>query len=208
MKLVAATNNKNKLEEFKRILEPLGVEVLSQKEVGVHIQPEENGATFAENAWIKAKTIFDATGLPTVADDSGLCIDALGGRPGVYSARYHGENTPYPEKMQALLNELKDVEDSARTAQFVCAIACAWDKDTKIETTGVCHGKIGYQPLGDGGFGYDPIFMVGEKSYSQLSGEEKDAISHRGIALREFYHKIKTEIENKNTASSKCQRQG
>ena len=197
MKLVVATNNSHKLEEFKRILEPLGIQILSQKEAGIHIQPEENGLTFAENAWIKAKAIFKATGLPTVADDSGLCVDALGGRPGVYSARYHGEDTPYPEKMQALLDELKDVEDSRRTAQFVCAIACAWDAETKIETLGVCQGKIGYQPLGSGGFGYDPIFMVNGKSYSQLTGEEKDAISHRGLALREFYSKVKDKVEGK-----------
>lgn len=197
MKLIVATNNSHKLEEFKRILEPLGIQILSQKEAGVHIQPEENGLTFAENAWIKAKAIFKATGLPTVADDSGLCVDALGGRPGVYSARYHGEDTPYPEKMQALLDELKDVEDSCRTAQFVCAIACAWDAETKIETLGVCQGKIGYQPLGSGGFGYDPIFMVNGKSYSQLTGEEKDAISHRGLALREFYSKVKDKVEGK-----------
>ena len=197
MKLVVATNNSHKLEEFKRILEPLGIQILSQKEAGIHIQPEENGLTFAENAWIKAKAIFKATGLPTVADDSGLCVDALGGRPGVYSARYHGEDTPYPEKMQALLDELKDVEDSRRTAQFVCAIACAWDAETKIETLGVCQGKIGYQPLGSGGFGYDPIFMVNGKSYSQLTGEEKDAISHRGLALREFYSKVKDIVEGK-----------
>ena len=197
MKLVVATNNSHKLEEFKRILEPLGIQILSQKEAGIHIQPEENGLTFAENAWIKAKAIFKATGLPTVADDSGLCVDALGGRPGVYSARYHGEDTPYPEKMQALLDELKDVEDSRRTAQFVCAIACAWDAETKIETLGVCQGKIGYQPLGSGGFGYDPIFMVHGKSYSQLTGEEKDAISHRGLALREFYSKVKDKVEGK-----------
>lgn len=197
MKLVVATNNSHKLEEFKRILEPLGIQILSQKEAGIHIQPEENGLTFAENAWIKAKAIFEATGLPTVADDSGLCVDALGGRPGVYSARYHGEDTPYPEKMQALLDELKDVEDSRRTAQFVCAIACAWDAETKIETLGVCQGKIGYQPLGSGGFGYDPIFMVNGKSYSQLTGEEKDAISHRGLALREFYSKVKDKVEGK-----------
>ena len=197
MKLVVATNNSHKLEEFKRILEPLGIQILSQKEAGIHIQPEENGLTFAENAWIKAKAIFKATGLPTVADDSGLCVDALGGRPGVYSARYHGEDTPYPEKMQALLDELKDVEDSRRTAQFVCAIACAWEAETKIETLGVCQGKIGYQPLGSGGFGYDPIFMVNGKSYSQLTGEEKDAISHRGLALREFYSKVKDKVEGK-----------
>ncbi len=197
MKLVVATNNSHKLEEFKRILEPLGIQILSQKEAGIHIQPEENGLTFAENAWIKAKAIFKATGLPTVADDSGLCVDALGGRPGVYSARYHGEDTLYPEKMQALLDELKDVEDSRRTAQFVCAIACAWDAETKIETLGVCQGKIGYQPLGSGGFGYDPIFMVNGKSYSQLTGEEKDAISHRGLALREFYSKVKDKVEGK-----------
>ena len=197
MKLVVATNNSHKLEEFKRILEPLGIQILSQKEAGIHIQPEENGLTFAENAWIKAKAIFKATGLPTVADDSGLCVDALGGRPGVYSARYHGEDTPYPEKMQALLDELKDVEDSRRTAQFVCAIACAWDAETKIETLGVCQGKIGYQPLGSGGFGYDPLFMVNGKSYSQLTGEEKDAISHRGLALREFYSKVKDKVEGK-----------
>ncbi len=187
MKLVVATNNQHKLEEFRRILSPLGVQVLSQSDVHVHVEPEETGTTFAENAKIKAKAVFDVCGLPSVADDSGLCVDALDGRPGVYSARYLGEDTPYEQKNAALLAELKDVPEEERGAQFVSGICCQLDEEHTIETVGICEGTIGWEPRGQGGFGYDPIFMVDGKSYSELTGEEKDAVSHRGRALRQFY---------------------
>ncbi len=195
MKLVLATNNQHKLVEFRRILEPIGIEVLSQKEAGVSVNPDENGETFAENAKIKAMAVYEACSLPCVADDSGLCVDALNGRPGVQSARYMGEDTPQEIKNAALLHEMSGVAKEQRGAQFVSAICCVLDKDNILECEGSCPGWIGYEPLGVGGFGYDPIFMVGERSYSQLSGEEKDAISHRGVALRVLHDMLKEKLE-------------
>lgn len=191
MKLVVATNNQHKLVEFRRILEPIGFEILSQKEAGVHVNPEENGETFVTNAKIKALAVFEACGLPCVADDSGLCVDAMDGRPGVYSARYMGEDTPQEQKNAALLKELEGVAEEKRGAQFVSAICCVLAKDDIVECEGICRGSIGYEPLGEGGFGYDPIFMVDGRSYSELSGEEKDAISHRGVALRKLHDILK-----------------
>lgn len=185
MKLVAATGNNDKLKEFRRILEPLGVEVISPKELKLELDVEENGATFADNAYLKALAFYQATGKPALADDSGLCVDALDGRPGVQSARYHGD-APYPEKMAALLEELKQIPEPQRTARFVCAICCVIDEDHVIRCEEACEGLIGYHPKGDNGFGYDPLFYLGERSMSELSGEEKDAISHRGKALRAF----------------------
>lgn len=190
MKLIAATNNNGKLEEFRRILGPLGIQVLSPKEVGVESQAEENGDTFAENARIKAREIFEKTGLPTLADDSGLCVDALDGRPGVYSARYCGEDTPYDRKMAALLEELAEAPRERRTARFVCHISCILAQEEVLECEGSCEGWIGYAPAGSGGFGYDPLFFVGEESYAQLAPQEKDRLSHRGIALRQLYQKL------------------
>ncbi len=194
MQLIVATNNPGKLREFRRILEPLGIQVLSQKEAGVQVDPEENGETFAQNAYIKAKAVYDIAGLPCVADDSGLCIDALDGRPGVLSARYYGHDTPYSEKMQHLLDEMKDVADPQRTARFVSHITCILDEDTVLECEGTCEGMIGHQPAGENGFGYDPLFYVDGRSYGELSAEEKDRISHRGKALRLLYDKLKEQL--------------
>ena len=195
MKLVVATNNQHKLVEFRRILEPIGFEVLSQKEAGVSVNPDENGTTFAENAKIKALAVFEACGLPSVADDSGLCVDAMNGGPGVYSARYMGEDTAQEIKNNGILKELENVPEENRGAQFVSAICCVLSKEDIVECEGACHGSIGYKPLGDGGFGYDPIFMVNGRSYSQLSGEEKDAISHRGVALRKLHDILKDKFD-------------
>lgn len=186
MKLVVATQNPGKLKEFTRILSPHGFEVISQQQAGADIDVNETGATFEENARIKALAIFNATGLPSVADDSGLCVDALGGRPGVYSARYQGMDSGYSTKMQALLGELEGVPEHERTAYFESAICLVLDAGTVLECTGRCSGHIGLSPAGAEGFGYDPIFMVGGKSYAEMSKEEKDAISHRGIALRKL----------------------
>lgn len=194
MQLIVATNNPGKLREFRRILEPLGIQVLSQKEAGVQVDPEENGETFAQNAYIKAKAVYDIAGLPCVADDSGLCVDALDGRPGVLSARYYGHDTPYSEKMQHLLDEMKDVADPQRTARFVSHITCILDEDTVLECEGTCEGMIGHQPAGENGFGYDPLFYVDGRSYGELSAEEKDRISHRGKALRLLYDKLKEQL--------------
>ena len=195
MKLVLATNNEGKVREFARILEPLGIEVMTQKQAGVHVSPEENGTTFAENARIKAMAVYEATGLPTVADDSGLGIDAMNGEPGVYSARYYGEDTPYEEKNHRIIESLKGVAEEKRTARFVAHITCVLSKDEILDCEGVCEGTIGHKPAGDGGFGYDPIFYVGDKSFAELDGEAKDKVSHRGKALEKLYQKLKERNE-------------
>ena len=187
--LLVATGNKHKLLEVQRMLAPFGISV-ELPEPALLANIVEDGETFAENALIKARTIFEATGLATIADDSGLCVDALGGRPGVYSARYLGEETPYDLKIKALINELADVPQKNRTAKFVCAIAVVTPNEQRV-FAGECVGFIGYEPKGQNGFGYDPVFMVGDKSYSELSDSEKDAVSHRGSAL----HKLVTQID-------------
>ena len=195
MKLVLATNNEGKVREFARILEPLGIEVMTQKQAGVHVSPEENGTTFAENARIKAMAVYEATGLPTVADDSGLCIDAMNGEPGVYSARYYGEDTPYEEKNRRIIESLNGIAEEKRTARFVAHITCVLSKDEILDCEGVYEGTIGHKPAGDGGFGYDPIFYVGDKSFAELDGEAKDKVSHRGKALEKLYQKLKERNE-------------
>lgn len=182
MKTVLASNNKNKLREFREILEPLGWEVISQSEAGVDTEAEENGATFEENAYIKAKAAYEVTGLPVIADDSGLCVDALGGEPGVYSARY----AEVGKRRAKVLEKLAGVPDEKRTAQFVCALCFIDENGEKHIFRGECEGRIGYENRGTNGFGYDPIFMVGDKSFAELSPDEKNAVSHRGNALRMF----------------------
>lgn len=192
MKFIIATNNQKKLKELERILNPLGINAVSAKDEGILLDDvEETGTTFAENAFIKAEAAFKKTGLPSVADDSGLCVDALDGRPGIYSARYAGENATDSDKNSKLLSELKDVPEKDRTAHFNCAICCVLPNGEKIEVEGVCEGSIAFEPHGNGGFGYDPIFKYGDKSYAELSSAEKDAVSHRGQALR----KLKAELE-------------
>lgn len=192
MKFIIATNNPKKLKELERILNPLGISAVSAKEAGVTLDDvEETGTTFAENAFIKANAAFVKTGLPSVADDSGLSVDALNGRPGVYSARYGGENATDEDKNNKLLSELENIPQNERTARFTSAICCILSDGRKIEVEGVCEGTIAFEPYGKGGFGYDPIFLCGEKSYAQLTDDEKDAVSHRGKALR----KLKAELE-------------
>ena len=195
MKLIAATNNTHKVIEFKRILEPLGYTVLSQKEAGIHIEVEETGETFEENAYLKAKSVYEASGLPTVADDSGIAVDALNGAPGVYSARYGGPALDDVGRYEKLLAEMENVPDSNRTARFVCAISLILSNEKVYSFTGVCEGKIGYAPRGENGFGYDPIFMVGDKSTAELSPAEEDKISHRGQALRKM-EKLLRKMQN------------
>lgn len=189
-KIVFATNNVNKLREAKEILAPLGIEVISQREAGADCDPEENGVTFADNALIKAKAVHDIVRCPVVADDSGLCIDALDGRPGVFSARY----APNEEKCAKILSEMKDVPDEKRTAYFECTMAYLDDNDY-FTVSGKCMGKIGYEERGTNGFGYDPIFMYGEKTLAEMSADEKNKISHRGNALRELFNKLKKKGE-------------
>jgi len=199
MDFLIATHNMKKRDELQRILKPLGVNVFTAEELGIGLREvEETGSTFEENAALKARSGCADGGMPCVADDSGLEVDALGGRPGVYSARYAGENTPYNEKMEILLGELKDVPKNRRTARFVSVVCCVFPDGREFYARGECEGEIGFETMGEGGFGYDPCFYVGEKSFAELTAQEKDAISHRGRALRAFAAElqgyIKTEV--------------
>ena len=189
MKIIAATKNKNKLREFGEILN--GFEIISQEDAGIDIDVEETGTTFEENSMLKAKAIFDATGIAAIADDSGLCVDALGGEPGVYSARYGGEGYDDSGRVQLLLKNMQNVPDDKRTARFVCAITLV-GADGVITARGECEGKIDYEPKGENGFGYDPVFFVEKygKTMAEVSPEEKNAISHRGKALKIFAQKL------------------
>ncbi|MEE1321833.1 MAG: XTP/dITP diphosphatase [Acutalibacteraceae bacterium] len=193
MKILIATHNKHKLQEMARILEPMGYEVVTDRDIGIELTDvEENGITFIENARIKAKSGCDESGLICIADDSGLCVDALDGEPGVYSARYCGEHGNDSANNEKLLLKLKDVADENRTARFVCAICVCFPEGSEITAEGVCEGKIGYEYRGNNGFGYDPLFMVGNKSFAELTAEEKDAISHRGNALKKLKELLPT----------------
>ena len=184
-KIIFATGNAGKMKEVREILKDLNVEVLSMKEAGIQADVEENGKTFQENAVIKAREIMKISGEVVLADDSGLEIDYLNKEPGIYSARYMGEDTSYRIKNANLIERLQGVPDEKRTARFVCAIAAAFP-DGSIETTeGTIEGRIGYEEKGENGFGYDPIFYVPEFgcTTAELTGEQKNQISHRGKAL-------------------------
>ncbi len=185
MKILIASHNLKKRAELQRILEPLGITVLTAEEADITLtEVEETGTTFEENALLKAKSGAKESGLPCVADDSGLCVDALHGAPGVYSARYAGEHGNDLKNTLKLLDELKGVPDEQRTARFVSVAACVFPDGKEIVCRGECEGKIGVEIRGTGGFGYDPVFMVNEKSFGELSPEEKDTLSHRGKSLR------------------------
>lgn len=189
MKVIAATRNRHKLTEFSRILSPMGYEVVSQEEVCPGIEVEEDGATFLENARKKAVEIFRRTGLPTIADDSGLCVDALDGAPGVYSARYaDDEGFSHNDKAnnRKILRKLEGLPMEKRTARFVSAISFVLGEGDLVECQGTCEGHIAFEEQGDNGFGYDPLFLVEGGSFATISGEEKDRISHRGNALRKL----------------------
>nr|WP_325219465.1 XTP/dITP diphosphatase [uncultured Oscillibacter sp.] len=194
-KFVLATHNPGKLAEMKAILSGLGVEVVSPAEAGVEVDVEETGTTFAENAMLKAKAICAAAGLPAIADDSGLCVDALNGGPGVYSARYGGEELDDRKRRLLLLRNLRG--QTTRAAHFTCAVACAFPDGDTLTAEGRCDGAIAFAPLGEGGFGYDPVFLIPEKgkTFGQLSPEEKSAISHRGKALAAFVEKLGTYLK-------------
>lgn len=184
-KFIIATNNAKKLVELDRILNPLGINAVTARDAGVDLgDVEEIGTTFEENALIKAMSAFEKSGLPAIADDSGLMVDALDGCPGVYTARYGGEGLSDKERYMHLLDEMKDIPKDERTARFVSAICCVLSKDEVITVRGECVGKIAFEPSGEGGFGYDPIFLYEGKSFAFLTPEEKDSISHRGKALR------------------------
>lgn len=182
-KIIAATKNKNKVREFKEILPDF--DIITQEEAGIDLDVEETGTTFRENALLKAKAIFEKTNIPALADDSGLEVDALGGEPGVYSARYGGEGLDDRGRLNLVLEKMKNVEDENRKARFVCSIAFV-TKDKTYEAEGVCEGVLIREPKGENGFGYDPIFYVPQmgKTTAEMTPEEKNAISHRGKALR------------------------
>lgn len=195
-KIIFATGNAGKMKEIREILADLPVEIYSMKEAGIVTEIEENGKTFEENAKIKAKAVAGCVSDPetiVLADDSGLEIDALNGEPGVYSARYLGEDTSYRVKNQNLIDRLEGVPEEERTARFVCVIAAAFPDGTVTATKGTIEGKIGYEERGTNGFGYDPIFYLPDMSRTtaELSPEEKNAVSHRGKALREMEKELK-----------------
>ncbi len=195
-RIIFATGNAHKMEEIREILRNLPCELLSMKEAGIECDIVEDGKTFAENAMIKAKAVCEASGCVTLADDSGLCVDYLDGAPGIYSARWMGEETSYHVKNNELIRLLEGVPDEKRSARFVCAIACAFPDGRAFTAEAPYEGRIGYEEKGENGFGYDPVFYVPEKGrYSaELSPEEKNEISHRGKALRNMYDILKREL--------------
>ena len=192
MKFVLATQNQKKLREMSDILSGFGVEVVTPKSLGIDLEVEETGTTFAENAMLKAKAICEAANLPAIADDSGLCVDALAGAPGVYSARYGGEGLDDVGRYRLLLEKLRG--QTTRTAHFACAIACAFPNGDTLTAEGKVEGTIAFAPMGEGGFGYDPIFFYPplRKTFGQLTAEEKHGISHRGKALEVFVKDLAT----------------
>ena len=191
MDFILATKNPNKLKEMQRILMPLGISVKCESDFDFPFDGvEENGATFEENALLKARSAAVQSGLPAIADDSGLCVDALDGEPGVYSARYSDEGTDECNNKK-LLSKLNDVEDDKRTARFVCSVCCYFSEDNYFFVNGKCEGKIAMEAHGNGGFGYDPLFIVGDLSFAEMTAEQKDKCSHRGEAMRLLCDKLK-----------------
>ncbi|MCR5527478.1 MAG: XTP/dITP diphosphatase [Lachnospiraceae bacterium] len=195
-RIVFATGNKNKVREIEEILSDFEIPIVSMKEAGVDIEIVEDGKSFEENAMIKAKSVWDVTGGLVLSDDSGLVVDALNGEPGIYSARYMGEDTSYHIKNNNIIERLSGVPDEKRTARFVCAVAAVFPDGTQKTVTGIMEGRIGYEESGENGFGYDPIFILPkyEKSTAALSPEEKNAESHRGKALRAIRQEIEKYI--------------
>lgn len=188
-RLIFATKNKNKMKEIRQILDGKGYEILSMEEAGIYLDVVEAGNTFEENALIKARAIRDyVKDVVVLADDSGLEVDYLGGAPGIYSARWQGEDTPYSVKNQTLLQKMEGVPEEDRTARFVCAMAAAFPDGTDQVVRGTIEGMIGYESAGNHGFGYDPVFFVPEYkcTTAEMSPEQKNEISHRGKALRKI----------------------
>ena len=195
MDFLIATHNMKKQAELERILKPLGINVLTADMAGVNLTDvEETGKTFEENAFLKAASGCKESGMVCVADDSGLSVDALDGAPGVYSARYAGDHGNDEKNIEKLLDELKDVPQEKRGAKFVSAVCCCFPDGRSFTVRGECHGVIAFEKHGNGGFGYDPVFLVGDKTFGELSAEEKDELSHRGNALRLFAEEVKKYI--------------
>lgn len=192
-RIVFATGNEGKIKEIRMILADTGMEVVSMKEAGIRLDIEENGSTYEENALIKARAVAAYTQDIVMADDSGLEIDYLQGEPGVYSARYMGEDTPYSIKNASLIERLSGVPKEKRTARFVCAIAAILPEGRELTTRAAIEGRIGYEEKGTNGFGYDPIFYVPQfqKTTAELTGEEKNLVSHRGKALEMMKEELK-----------------
>ena len=194
MKVVLASKNKHKLVEISKITEKFGIELVLQSELGIDIDVEETGTTFEENSLIKAEAVMKASGLPALADDSGIAVDALNGEPGVYSARYGFDDTLDDwGRLELLLKNTENVPDGQRQAQFVCVITMITPDNQVIQARGEIHGELTREPRGENGFGYDPIFYYPplSKTTAELSPEEKNQVSHRGNALRVFYDKLK-----------------
>ena len=196
MKVVLASKNAHKLVEIKQITDQFGFELVLQSELGVDIDVEETGTTFEENSLLKARAVMEATGLPALADDSGIAVDALNGEPGVYSARYGFDDTLDDRgRMMLLLKNTEHVPDGQRQAKFVCVISFITPDGKIIQARGEIRGELTRQPRGENGFGYDPIFYYPPfgKTTAELPAEQKNAVSHRGNALRIFYKKLKEE---------------
>lgn len=192
-RIVFATGNEGKMREIRLILEELDMEIVSMKEAGADPEIEENGTTFGDNAEIKAKAVWACTGGIVLADDSGLVIDYLNGEPGIYSARYMGEDTPYTVKNQEIIKRLSEAAQSERTARFVSNIAAVLPDGRVLHTEAAVEGTIAYEQAGSGGFGYDPIFYLPEygKTSAEIPIEEKNKISHRGKALEAMKQQLK-----------------
>ena len=196
MKVILASKNQHKLTELSAILSQLGFEIALESEYGLDIDVEETGTTFEENSFLKADAVMKASGLPVLADDSGLMVDALDGAPGVYSARY-GHKASDKERTAYLLENMKDVPEERRGAKFVCVITCLFPDGRKIVARGECPGVIARAPHGENGFGYDPVFYLPElgMTYAELPSEQKNAISHRARALQDFCRKYQ-DVQN------------
>ncbi len=190
MKFVIATHNPGKVVEFKRLLEPMGIEAVMMELT----EPEETGTTFSENAFIKAQSACAETGLPAVADDSGLCVDYLDGAPGIYSARF-----AQPGKRRlTVLEKLKGVPEAQRGAHFVSAVCCVFPNGDRIDALGKCFGSIAFESRGENGFGYDSIFEQEGRTFGEMTNEEKDARSHRGFAFQEFEKKLREYLDRRD----------
>jgi XTP/dITP diphosphohydrolase len=190
MDFILASNNKKKLGEMQRILSPLGINVVTAKTLGITLEEVvEDADTFEGNARIKALAACKAMGLPAIADDSGLCVDYLGGAPGVYSARFSGGDDE--DNNNLLLEKLEDVPMEQRGAHYACAICCVFPDGKEINVSGECYGFIGFERDGNEGFGYDPLFLVDGRAFGRYTAEEKDRISHRGNALRKLVEELK-----------------
>lgn len=189
--VILASNNKNKLREFKEKLKKFDIDVISQKEVGFDIDVEETGTTFTENAKIKAEAVYKLIQKPVIADDSGLEIDFLDGAPGVYSHRFAGADATDKDRINKVLKLMENVQDDQRTARFKCSICYIDSNGEEHIFEGCCEGKIAREELGNNNFGYDPIFLCGDKTFAQMEQEEKNEISHRGLAMKKYLDFLK-----------------